>query len=492
MTDDVLRNLFEFNTPLIGERWLPESSGGVHAHLNPSDGRAQADVRLGGAQEIHDAVPIAKAAAKHWQLMGGEQRRRSLERWAQSLEQHAAQLTRLAARESGIPIRFGGGVAKAVSWIRYYAGWADRLGGNLEDIRGPGGQDGLALVRREPYGVVGIIIPWNFPLIAIGMKVGAALAAGNAVILKPPSLSPFVALKVAALALEAGLPPGVLNVIPGDAEAGDALVRAPQIGKVSFTGGEGVARRVMVSAAETLKPLALELGGKSANLLFDDADLDSAVATAALNGCVYMSGQGCALPTRLLVQERIYDEVLERVARFANAQVQGDAEDPAVLVGPVISALAQQRILGLIERAREQASGRLLAGGGRPAEAPAGGYFIAPTVFADVDATSALWRDEFFGPVLSVGRFRTEEEAIKIANDSRFGLGAMLSTRQLGRALRVARELEAGMVWINGFNGPQPQVPFGGMKQSGFGREGGREGLEEFLQSKSIWVNYEG
>jgi len=323
-------------------------------------------------------------------------------------------------------------------------------------------------------------------MMGMGQKAVPALAAGNTVVVKPPELAPFGALRFAELALEAGIPPGVLNVVVGGAAAGDALVRHPEVDKVSFTGGCATARLVMAAAAETLTPLTFELGGKSANIVFPDADLDGAASMAAMLGAVLLSGQGCALPTRLYVHDDVYDDVVARVVAQIEAVPVGDPFDPAVLMGPVVSERACERILGVIHRAVDEGAGTLLTGGERLGGALAAGYFVAPTVFGDVDHDSSLARDEIFGPVLSVLRFHDEDEVVDKANDSPFGLSAYLHTRDGARAQRIARRLDVGTVIVNGFPGMSPGAPFGGVKQSGFGREGGRAGIEEFVRRKNV------
>jgi aldehyde dehydrogenase (NAD+) len=479
------RSPFHRNGPLIGDRWLTAASGGVAQHINPSTGAPQAEVVIGAAAEIDAAVAAARPAQREWIRRAPDQRRDTLLALAALVEAHRPEFALLAALESGMPIAGSGGMDLALAWIRYYAGWADKVGGSTFDGYPA---RGLGFTKPEPYGIIGAIIPWNAPLIAVSMKVVPALAAGNAVILKPPSLTPFAALRFGELALEAGLPPGLLSVVPGDAEAGEALVRHPDVGKVSFTGGEAIARRVIAASAETLKPLALELGGKSANIIFADADLEAAVPMAVAMGCVQLSGQGCVLPTRLLVHDSVYDEVVARAGAVAGAFRIGPAIDPETRMGPVISAAACERILGVIDRAKAEGQGRLVCGGKRAGGDLAAGYFIPATVFADVAPDAGIARGEIFGPVLSILRFSDEDEAVRMANDTDYGLGAYLHTRDLDRALKVSSQLEAGYVSVNGFAGMTPNAPFGGYKRSGYGREGGHQGLEEFLQTKTVWM----
>jgi acyl-CoA reductase-like NAD-dependent aldehyde dehydrogenase len=325
-------------------------------------------------------------------------------------------------------------------------------------------------------------------MMGMGHKAIPALAAGNTVVAKPPELAPFGAMMFAELAFEAGLPPGVLNVVTGGAAAGDALCRHPGVDKISFTGGAATARSVMRAAAESLTPMALELGGKSANIVFPDADLDLAASVAAMLGAVLLSGQGCALPTRLFAHDDVYDEVVDRVVAQVEAAAVGDALDPAVIMGPVVSAAACDRILGVIDEATATSAGRLATGGRRLDGDLADGYFVAPTVFADVDPSSSLAQREVFGPVLSILRFSGEDEVVDLANGTPYGLAAYLYTADMGRAHRVAKRLESGSVTINAFPSMSPTAPFGGVKQSGFGREGGRAGIDEFLRTKNIVV----
>jgi aldehyde dehydrogenase (NAD+) len=320
------------------------------------------------------------------------------------------------------------------------------------------------------------------------MKVAPALAAGNTVVLKPSELGPMAALRFGELCQEAGLPPGVLNVVPGGQAAGQALVGHRDVGKVSFTGGIRTAQRILAAAAENVTPVLLELGGKSAAVIFADADLDSAVEMGVMAGVANMSGQACVLPTRMLVEDSVYSQVEERAAALAASITVGDPFDPASQMGPVINEPALERILGVVEQAASDNEGRLLAGGTRLGGPLAAGYYVAPTVFGSVDNSSPLAQDEIFGPVLSLIRFSSDDEAVALANGTRYGLGAFVFTNDLSRAHRVADGLEAGWIGVNGFPPMPPNAPFGGVKQSGSGREGGAAGLEEFLRPKNVYV----
>lgn len=478
-------DLLTDSRPLVGALRIAETSLGARDHVNPASGKVQASVQIGGAAEIDRALAAAVEGQRAWAEFGPARRRDCLFRLADLVERDVDWFNRVAALEVGTPLAVGG-PALALSWLRYYAGWADKVEGSVTE---PIGANGIAYSVHEPIGVIGVIIPWNSPLIAISMTACLALAGGNAVVLKPPTQTPFAALRFGELALEAGLPAGALNVIPGDAEAGEALIGDPRCGKISFTGGEQVARSVMRGAAEALKPVALELGGKSANIVFDDADIDAAAQMAAMCSLVVATGQGCVLPTRTYVQDRIFDAFVAKVAAHARAFPQGDPLDPATLVGPVVTEAAAQRIMGVIDRARSESGGTLVAGGGRGIGALANGAFVQPTVFADVAHDSHLAREEVFGPVLAILRFRDDDEVVKKANDSRFGLGAYIHTNELKRAHRMAGSLKAGAVAVNGMLPMAPNLPFGGFKESGFGREGGKPGLEEFMQIKQVMIH---
>lgn len=471
----------------INGQWHAEGTGGRFSHVNAATGAVQCELTLAGKADVDAAVDAARRAAPGWRRYPVDERRRLLLTLAKLLREQADDLAMLTTLENGTPTMVSSVLCQLpAEYFEYYAGWVDKIEGSVIPTY-PG--RALDYTTREPYGVIGVIIPWNAPMVSIGQKIPAALAAGNCVVVKPPELAPFTALRFAELCESAGLPAGVLNVVPGGPEAGDALVSHPGVDKISFTGGIVTARKVLAAAAPNVTPVILELGGKSANIVFADADLDSAVAMAVQTGLTTLSGQGCVLPTRLLVQGPAYDEVVSEVLALAQAVAVGDPRDPDTLMGPVVSAAHCERIEGVITEARSAGSGTLLTGGGRLDGELADGFFLPPTVFADVDATSRLAQEEIFGPVLSVLRFRTEAEAIELANATPYGLGGFVHTTDLARAHRVAAQLDAGYIGVNSMPLIPPNTPFGGYKQSGWGREGGRAGLEEFLQTKNIYVD---
>ncbi|MEZ5170021.1 MAG: aldehyde dehydrogenase family protein [Acidimicrobiia bacterium] len=454
-------------------------------HVNATTGRVQASFAMAGPDDVSRAVATARDAAPGWATWDPVERRNVLLGLADLIDAARPELTRLAALESGSPVGTGSGGRRAAEYLRYYAGWIDKFHGETLPVPG---QEGLDYTLREPVGVVAVLIPWNGPITSIGQKVAPALAAGNAVVLKPSELAPFAALRFGVLCLEAGIPAGVVNVIPGAADTGRVLVAHPGVDTVSFTGSPATGRAVMAAAAESLTPVVLELGGKSALVAFADADVDTVVATAVRVGLITAAGQGCVLPTRLMVEAPIYDEVLSKVVDVATGIALGDPLDPETVMGPVVSAQHRDRIIGVIERAVDENAGHLVLGGGRPGGDLADGAFVEPTVFADVDPASHLAQNEVFGPVQSVLRFDGEEEALRMANSTRYGLGAFVYTNDLGRAHRVAAGFEAGYVGVNAFPNLPPTAPFGGVKDSGFGREGGRAGLDPFLRIKNVFV----
>ena len=472
---------------LINGTWVTTSNAGTFPHIDPATGRGTADVLLAGPSEVDDAVASARAAFPGWRRTPPAARRDLLLRLADLVAGAASELAALQSLEMGQPLRAArAGVGAAAEWFRYYAGWADKLDGLVAPVA-PGAA--LDYTVPEPYGVVAAIIPWNGPVISLALKVAPALAAGNTVVLKPPELAPFSSLRFAALAVEAGLPTGVLNVVPGGPAAGEALCRHPGVAKISFTGGSDTGRAVAVAAARNHTPVVLELGGKSASLVFADADPAVTGKLAALLGVAQNSGQGCFLPTRLLVERPVYDAVLDKVVAVVQGLRLGDPFDPATVMGPVVSEAACRRILSVIAAATDGKSGRLCAGGSRAGGDLAEGFFVEPTVFADADPTSPLVREEIFGPVLAVLPFDDEEEAVALANDTDYGLAGYVWTNDVRRAHRVADVLEAGYVSVNGMAPLPPQAPFGGWKASGHGLEGGRAGIDEFLRPKNVFVS---
>lgn len=470
---------------LIGGVTVTQPSGGHHQHIYPATGRPNATVALAGATEIDHAVASAWDAHRAWMSLTVDRRRDLLIDLADVVHENLDELARLNVHDYAVPISLAGNAHLLEWFLRHYAGYVDKPHGSSTPVNG---SFDVNLIEREPYGVVGVITPWNGALVVAASCVAPALAAGNAVVLKPSEVAPLAALLFGELCIEAGLPPGLVNVVPAGADGGEALVRHPGIRKIHFTGGDVTARRVLRAAAENLTPVVAELGGKSANIVFEDADLDRAAAVSAHQGPLMQSGQSCACASRVLVHESIYDRFLEKFLAAVGSAKVGDPLDPTVMFGPVISQGSADRILGVIDQAVAEKAGELLLGGRRLGGDLAPGYYIEPTVFGDVDNSSTLAQTETFGPVVSLIRFRDEAEALRIANDTPYGLNAFVQTRDLTRAHRVARQLESGSVWINQLSLMSPQGPYGGYKQSGFGRTGGVEGLHEFLQTKNIRI----
>ena len=469
---------------LIGDRFLETASGGFHTHVYAATGKPTGAIPLAGPGEIDLAVAAARHAAASWAKMPRNLRRDCMIRLAHLLVAHADELARLATIDNGIPMLFQQyGPHVAADALLYNAGWTDKIGG---EVIPTWPAPALDYTLDEPYGVVGVIIPWNGPVYALGMVLAPVLAAGNTVIVKPPELAPYAAIRFGELCLDAGIPPGVVNVVPGGAEAGSALTRHKGVNKISFTGSGATAQHILASAAPNMTPVHLELGGKSASIVFDDADLD-AFTPLGLSGIINNTGQGCINPTRLLVQRGIYEEVLARLQAVAGNLSIGDPVDPTTIIGPVIDEHAMTRIMGMIDRAKGSGA-RLIAGGNRCGDALADGYFIAPTVFADVQHEAELSQTEVFGPVLAVTPFDTEAEAIALANGTDFGLAGYIWTQDLKRAHRTAEQMVAGNIWINGFTGIPTSVPFGGIGQSGVGRLGGIHGIREFMRPKNVWL----
>jgi aldehyde dehydrogenase (NAD+) len=472
----------------VGSEQLTSGSGGRHDHISPITGKVTGTIPLAGAEEIDRAVRTAHEAFQTWRRTPPVERRRLLLRLADLWDQHDAELARLTTLETGFNYTPPTGEQSFfTAYTRYYAGWADKY--TTDVVATWSEQKQFAYTLAQPYGVVGVIVTWNGPLGSIAMKVPAALAAGNTVVIKPSELTPYGPEYFMSLVREAGFPPGVINILPGTGEAGAALVQHPLVKKVTFTGGSATGEQIVKSCAGSFKPLVLELGGKSANVIFDDADLDISCTHGGLLSVGILAGQGCSFPSRMLVQETIYPEVVARMEATAKSFTVGDPFDPTTVTGPVINQAALDRILGMIERAPSEGA-RLVTGGSR-AQLPgelAGGYYIEPTVFADVDPQSELAQKEVFGPVLAITPFKDEAEAIEIANSTQYGLAAYLRTNDVSRALRVAEQLDAGDIHVNGAGNLMINRPFGGRGLSGQGKEGGKAGYEEFLQFKSVGI----
>ena len=471
----------------IGNDDIAEASGGVFEHVNPVTGAHQAYIPLAGKAEVDQAVARAKSAFEDWRRFRPEGRREILNRFAQLINQNVEEFARLAALDGGTPLAKGRGMAMlAAQWHSYYAGWCDKLDGQLFSTFDTRGEFSYSV--PEPYGVVGIIITWNGPLVSLGMKVAAALAAGNCIVVKPAEITPFAPDLYARIAREAGVPDGVLSVLPGTVEAGEALVSHRDIEMVSFTGGPVAARKILVACAEKMKPAVLELGGKSASLLFADTDVDAACARAVQWSIGIMAGQGCALPTRLLVEESIYDQVVEKLIAIAMTYKMGDPMEEGVAVGPLINAAACERVMGMLDRVRSEGSGRIVLGGNRGSGPLAGKNYIEPTIIADVDPNSEIAQIEIFGPVLLVIKFKDEDEAVAIANSTEYGLAAYIQSDSLKRVHRLAERLKSGGVYVNGGTQIHPHTPFGGLGLSGYGKEGGRAGIDEYLRYKTVAI----
>ena len=471
---------------IIGEAREEHGSGPLVAHVYPGTATVTREIAMANADDVDRAVAAARQALPAWKAMPGDKRRNLLFRLAELCEASSGDFAASLIAENGSVAMTAPYMGyDAAQKFRYFGGWCDKIHGRTVPMWGAPAHD---YVSFEPYGVVGIIVPWNGPLFAATMVLAPALAAGNCVVLKSPDLAPYSVMKLVELMLEAGFPAGVVNLVTGGAEAGEAMVAHPRIDKIEFIGSGATARKVLTSAAQTLKPVGLELGGKSAVIVFDDADLLLA-AKKGISGAVSSNGQGCVNGTRLLVHRPVYEQYLQILAGVANAITVGDPFDPATHVGPVISHGAVERILGMVQRGVAD-GGRIVTGGARLGGDHADGFFLPVTVLADVANDCEIAQNEVFGPVLAVTPFDTEDEAIALANGTDYGLGAYVHTRNLRRAHHVAGRLEAGMIHVNGSGeAMQPNCPFGGWKQSGHGRLGGVEGLHEFMQPKNVWMS---
>jgi acyl-CoA reductase-like NAD-dependent aldehyde dehydrogenase len=472
---------------LIGGEWRDASAGGVMPVINPATEEVIAEVAAGTGADLDAAVAAARAAlAGPWGRMSARERGRLIWKLGEKLMEQADEIARLETLHNGKPITESRHVEipMAADCLQYYAGWADKIQGDTIPVKG----NALVYTQREPLGVVAAIVPWNFPLLIAMWKVAPALATGNAVILKPASQTPLTALALGQLAIDVGFPPGVLNVMTGSGSTlGQAIVDHPGIDKIAFTGDTSTGRGIMKSAADTLKHITLELGGKSPNIVFADADLDAAVRGATV-GIFYGKGEVCAAGSRLLVDKAIRDQFISKVAERTKKMVAGDPLDPKTRLGAISSKGQLERVLNYVNIAKTEGA-TLVAGGSRTDIGTGRGYFMQPTVFADVTPSMTIAREEIFGPVLAAIDFVDVDEAIARANDSIYGLAAGVWTRDIKKAHYVASRLQAGTVWVNTYNVYDTAVPFGGYKQSGFGRDMSRYALDYYTQVKSVWVD---
>ncbi len=471
----------------IGGEWVPSQGNALLDSVNPYTGEVWAKVADATEAEVDRAVKAARAAFDgEWSSMSARDRGRLLQKLADLITENAAWLAEVESTDNGKLLKEMGAQASYLSeWFRYFGGAADKLSGEVLPSERP---NFMIYTRYEPVGVVGAVTPWNSPILLLGFKLAPALAAGCTFVVKPSEHTPVSTLEFAKLFDRAGFPKGVFNVVTGGPAAGAALTAHPGIDKAAFTGSDTTGRKVLHAAAENFTRVSLELGGKSPNIVFEDADLEAA-ANGVIAGIFGATGQTCMAGSRLLVHAAVRDALIERVAARARTIVMGDPMDAATEMGPMATKPQFEKVLGILNRARE--AGATFAWGGR-ASPDHDGYFIEPTIVVDVDPDMEVVRDEIFGPVLSVLTFETEDEAVRLGNDTRFGLAAGVWTRSGQRGHRVAHRLRAGTVWINAYRVVAPNVPFGGFGHSGMGRENGFDAMKQYTETKSVWVELTG
>ncbi len=471
----------------IGGRFVDAQDGETLASVNPHDNSTIADVAMAGKADIDKAVAAAHEAFPAWSARSASERGRILLKLADLIEANGEQLARLESLDTGHPLRDSRGldIPRTALCFRYFGGMADKFEGSVIPVD----RGFLNYSLHEPLGVVGQIVPWNFPLMFTSWKLAPALAAGNCVVMKPAEITPLTSLKIAEYLSEAGLPDGVANVVPGlGALAGQYMAEHPDIAKVAFTGSTATGRRIVQASAGNLKRVQLELGGKGANIVFEDADLD-----AALNGAAWAifhnQGQACIAGSRLVLHERIADEFVERFIGLAQSIRVGNPLEAGTEMGPLTSRQHRDRVLGYVDIARAQGGAVLTGGKAPPAAGLENGFYIEPTVVKVNSYRDRVAQEEVFGPFVSILTFANDEQALQIANGTDYGLGGGLWTRDLSRAHRFAAAMKSGMVWINCYKRAHPGSPFGGFGQSGYGREMGFEAMREYTQVKSVWVN---
>ncbi len=470
---------------LIGDRWRDAGNAALIDVINPADGKRISGIGDASGEDVDNAVAAAREAFENgpWPEMKPGERSRLIYQIADKMEAHAEELAQLETLDNGKPINFAhGDVAASIGAMRYYAGWADKIQGSTHTINLPG--DHHVYTIKEPVGVVALIVPWNYPLVMAAMKLGPALAAGCTAILKPAEDTSLSALRLGQLMLEAGLPVGVLNIVTGYGHSvGSALINHPCVDKIAFTGSTATGKVIAHAAAEGLKKVSLELGGKSPNIIMPDADLDKAVPASAM-GIFFNSGQTCTASSRLYVHEDIKDEVIQGIAEVGKSLKIAPGLDDESMMGPLVSKKQFERVTSYIEQGQKEGA-EIASGGVRHGDE---GYFLEPTIIDQTNNDMTVVKEEIFGPVLVTQSFKTEEEALTLANDTEYGLAGAVWTRDISTGHRMAGKIKAGILGINTVMGADWDVSLGGHKQSGIGRENGREGLELYLNTKSVFT----
>jgi aldehyde dehydrogenase (NAD+) len=475
----------------IGGQWTPSTSGEFFESQNPYTGKTWALIPRGNEADVDRAVEAAYAALNSdaWRSINATGRGALLRKLGDALADHAEHLAEIEVRDNGKLIAEMRGQTNYMrQWYYYFGGLADKVEGAVLPIDKTGN---FTYIDHEPIGVVGAIVPWNSPLLLTAWKLAPALAAGNAVVVKPSEFTSASMLEFAKIFETVGFPPGILNVVTGfGADVGQRLVDHPLVAKIAFTGAETTGKRIYQAAASTLKRVTLELGGKSANIVLADANLDNAVK-GAVSGIFAASGQTCIAGSRLLVDRRVHDEFVDRLVAFARTARLGDPMLPTTQVGPVTTKPQLEKVLSYLDIGKGEGAEAVL--GGRQPDDPvlSCGWFVEPTIFTGVNNQMRIAREEIFGPVLSVIPFEDEDEAIAIANDSPYGLAAGLWTESISKAHTLPKRIQAGMVWVNTYRAVSYMAPFGGMKQSGIGRESGQEAIKEYMQTKTVWISTE-
>jgi phenylacetaldehyde dehydrogenase len=469
---------------LIDGEWVDAAAGETFQSINPATEEPLAEVAHGREEDVDRAVRAARAAfgeGAPWRRMTPSERGRIIHRIGDAILDHADEFALLESLDNGKPVKAArsADVRSAADLFHYMSGWATKIEGNTIPISAPG--EYLAYTRREPVGVAGQIIPWNFPLVMAAWKLGPALAAGCTVVLKPAEQTPLSALRLGQLMLEAGLPKGVVNIVTGYGDAGAAIAAHPDVDKVAFTGSTAVGKLIVKAAAGNLKKVTLELGGKSPNVVYADADMRVAIRGAA-NGIFYNNGQCCQAGSRLYIERPVFDEVLEGVAEQAKKIKLGPGTESDTTMGPLISDEQFDKVLGYLESGQQQGA-EAVVGGGRHGDR---GYFVQPTILTNTTPDMTVVREEIFGPVVAAIPFDDPEQLVPAANDTNYGLAAGVFTRDLSKAHRTAARLRAGTVWVNCYHVSDAAMPFGGYKESGWGREMGHDALENYLETKSV------